>query len=103
MQRLLKALHQVGGIGLAGSLALLVSGLLAIAANRTCHDAGWAWIKALLSAGDLRPNEECPRRPGAARSIRATGRPAPPHRLRMWIATAASSTPCIPPPFSWMA
>jgi len=29
----LKALHQVGGIGLAGSLALLVSGLLAIAAN----------------------------------------------------------------------
>ena len=42
MQRLLKALHQVGGIGLAGSLALLVSGLLAIAANRACHDAGWA-------------------------------------------------------------
>jgi hypothetical protein len=38
MQRLLKALHQIGGIGLAGSLA----------ANRANHDAGWTWIKALL-------------------------------------------------------
>jgi hypothetical protein len=29
-------------------LLVLVTGLLAIAANRTCMDAGWAWIKAAL-------------------------------------------------------
>jgi hypothetical protein len=87
MRRLLKALHELGAIGVAGALAaclvlvatapdpadslaayaearraiaaitqwllvpslaaVLVSGLLAIAANRAFHDAGWAWVKAL--------------------------------------------------------
>ncbi len=87
LQRLLKALHELGSIGVVGSFAAcivirvtapprqslsayaaashaiaaicqwllvpslaaaLLSGLLAIAANRAFINAGWAWVKALL-------------------------------------------------------
>ena len=33
----------------------------------------------------------------------AHGFPVSDHLLRIWTATAASSTPILPPPFSWMA
>jgi hypothetical protein len=86
MARILKALHEIGAIGLMGSMAacvvlvatasrdslveyaairggilaitkwlvvpslvlVLVTGLLAIAANNVYKDAGWAWVKAFL-------------------------------------------------------
>jgi hypothetical protein len=89
LKRLLKALHELGAVGVMGSFAalivliatapthsmvayaavrhgiaaiaewllvpslalVLVSGLLAIASNRAYHDAGWAWLKALLGIG----------------------------------------------------
>jgi hypothetical protein len=115
MGRLLKALHQIGGIGLAGSLAacivlvataptdslvgyaavrqgiaaisqwllvpslaiVLVSGLLAIAANRAYHDAGWAWIKALLGIvmfeGTLVTISASARRAAELSALAATG------------------------------
>jgi hypothetical protein len=85
-RKLIKALHEIGAIGVMGALAaylvlvatapeqslaghaavrqgiaavskwllvpslllVLVTGLLAIAANRAYMDAGWAWIKAIL-------------------------------------------------------
>ncbi len=86
LRRMLKFVHEIGAIGLMGSLAacliltgmaqtrsvaayvvvrqnvaaimnwllmpslvaVLLSGLLAIAANAAWHNAGWAWAKALL-------------------------------------------------------
>jgi hypothetical protein len=88
-KRVLKVLHELGAIGVMGSLAacivliataptqspvayaavrqgiaalakwllvpslalMLVSGLLAIAINKAYHEAGWAWVKALLGIG----------------------------------------------------
>jgi hypothetical protein len=55
----------------------LVAGLLAIAANRAFHNAGWAWMKAatgiLIFAGGLHavaPIQEEARRSAAADSVR---------------------------------
>ena len=70
------------------SLALvLVTGLLAIAATRGYHDAGWAWVKALLGIGvfeaalftvgasspSCRARSGCGHRPRPARFAAALG------------------------------
>ena len=47
-----QAIAAIARYVLLPSLALvLVTGLLAIAATRGYHDAGWAWVKALLGIG----------------------------------------------------
>ena len=47
-----QAIAAIARFVLLPSLALvLVTGLLAIAATRGYHDAGWAWVKALLGLG----------------------------------------------------
>ena len=47
-----QAIAAIARYVLLPSLAVvLVTGLLAIAANRAYHDAGWAWVKALLGLG----------------------------------------------------
>ena len=47
-----QAIAAIARYVLLPSLALvLVTGLLAIAATRGYHDAGWAWVKALLGLG----------------------------------------------------
>ena len=47
-----QAIAAIARYVLLPSLAgVLVTGLLAIAATRAFHDAGWAWVKALLGIG----------------------------------------------------
>ena len=47
-----QAIAAVARYVLVPSLAgVLITGLLAIAATRGYHDAGWAWVKALLGIG----------------------------------------------------
>jgi hypothetical protein len=123
LSKLLKSLHELGAVGVVGSLAsclvlvatapthsvvgyaavrasiaalakwllvpslgiVLVSGLLAIAANRGFHNAGWAWIKALLGIGmfegTLLTISASTRRAADLSALAAAGRAADPAQM----------------------
>jgi hypothetical protein len=119
LSKLLKSLHELGAVGVVGSLAaclvlvatapthsavgyaavresiaalakwllvpslgiVLVSGLLAIAANRAFHNAVWAWVKALLGVsmfeGTLLTSSASARRAADLSALAASGHADP--------------------------
>jgi hypothetical protein len=65
-------------------LAVLVSGLLAIAATPAYKDAGWAWLKALLGLAMFE---------GSLLTIVASGKQAATHAAALASGTAEAATP----------